>query len=116
MDRAAVSQPAVQGVDLDGDVIEGTRCLRMLDRPSLVGLTLRAQTGQSASRVSFLCVCAGALGGAEVFHGTSGGSISSRRARTPTFGRIPRTCRAAQIDLALGAPAAPPRPESEAAQ
>ena len=63
MGRAAVSQPTVQGVDFDGEVIEATRCLRMIDRPALVGLTLRPQTGQSLVQSSFLCVHATALRG-----------------------------------------------------
>jgi hypothetical protein len=47
MGGAAVIQTCVQGVDFDGEVIEATRCLRMLDLPARVGLTLRPQTGQS---------------------------------------------------------------------
>ena len=70
-----MSQPAVQGVDFNGEVIEATRCLRMLDRPALVGLTLRPQTGQSLVESSFPFVHASALGAAEVFYGTSSGGV-----------------------------------------
>ena len=75
MDLAAVIQARVQGVDGGGEVIEAARCLRMLGRPALVGLTLLPQTGQVLAQSSFLSFDSGEFGRTEVFNRTGGGGV-----------------------------------------